>query len=42
MFGYQYILNPMTKRKVSVHTIKGKQIKLISIDGLSHGSGWLK
>ena len=26
MFGYQYILNPMTKRKVSVHTIKGKQI----------------
>jgi hypothetical protein len=26
MFGYQYIVNPMTKRKVSVHTTKGKQI----------------
>jgi len=26
MFGYQYILNPMSKRKVSIHTIKGKQI----------------
>ena len=26
MFSYQYILNPITKRKVSVHTITGKQI----------------
>ena len=26
MFGYQYIVNPTTKRKVSVHTTKGTQI----------------
>ena len=26
MFGYQYIVNPMTNRRVSVHTKTGQKI----------------